>query len=447
MELLGINKLEVTWMKEKIKVLVDYFKSNEKSVDKLYIGPEYEHFIVDRDTYETVSFYGDNGVESIFKRLVDEHGWDPIVEGDYVLGGTKGVMELTTEPGGQFEFSNKYEEDLATHYKVYREFFDVLLPMLDEMNYDILAMGYHPVTKIDDITLLPASRYSAMFNYFKTNGTMSHNMMKGTGALQMSVDYTSEEDYIKKSVVLNALTNLMYSAFENAYFFEGEPVHHNIREKIWQNTDPQRSGLSKNAFIEEGYEGYAKYVLNTVAIFAYIDGKLEFTGDRKIAEFIHPDMEIYELEHLLTMVFPDVRTKNFLEMRVMDGVPYPYNFSAFALLKGLIYHQENLDKLYERFKDITREEVESTRLEMYELGQDAMYLGRPLKDWIDEMIQMSKAGLNEDEIRLLEPLEELLETDGSLYNKTKRIYEETNDVRQAVSHNRITKEAIWSLDL
>ena len=241
------------------KLIVDYIKKNEKSQDNLKLGPEYEYIIVKRDTYESVSYYGERGVEYIFNRLKDL-GWEPYYEGEHLLSLTLDGMTITTEPGGQVEFSSTQKEMISELEVYYFRFLNDILPILDELEYDILGIAYHPVTKIEDIKLLPKKRYDAMFEYFKTHGTMSHNMMKGTAGLQLSLDYTSEEDFIKKFVVSNAITNAFYTLFDNGYFFQSEPTNHAIRAKIWENTDTDRSGLPKNAFIDNSYEGYAEYL-------------------------------------------------------------------------------------------------------------------------------------------------------------------------------------------
>ena len=148
-------------MEKKIKVIVDYLKRQEKSEDNLNLGAEYEYLIVDRKDYKTVSYYGEKGIEYIFKKLV-EQGWQPQMEGDHVLGATKDGMVVTTEPGGQFEYSNTYKETIQELEKCYLGFLESFLPILDDLGYDALGIGYHPVTKIDEIKLLPKSRYDAI---------------------------------------------------------------------------------------------------------------------------------------------------------------------------------------------------------------------------------------------------------------------------------------------
>ena len=265
---------------------------------------------------------------------------------------------------------------------------------------------------------------------------MSHNMMKGTAGLQLSMDFTSEEDFKKKFVVSNAITNAFYTLFDNGYFFQGEPTSHAIRAKIWENTDPERSGLPKNAFIDNSYEGYAEYLVNTTAIFGFVDGEMVPTGDKKIGELLDENSTKEELEHLMTMVFPDVRVKKFLELRMMDSVPYPYNFGAYALLKGLLYNEDNLNMLYEGFKDLSPEVILKTREDMYVYGNEAKFLDKTLKEWTEVFISMAENVLGEEK-SYLEPLKELIESEGSFYYKTERIFQETKDVKKAVEFNSI----------
>lgn len=426
--------------KEK-NLVVKYIQSQEKKKEDLCIGPEFEHIIVDRKSYESVSYWGEKGVEYISQRLV-KLGFKAHYEKDHILGLDLDDMVVSTEPGGQLEFSCTKKKTISEVERSYKRFFSFLLPILDELNYDILAVAYHPVTKIEDIKLLPKARYNVMFDYFKNHGSMSHNMMKGTAGLQLSLDFTSEEDFKKKFVVANAMTNALYSIFDNGYFFEGKPTHHNIRAMIWENTDPVRSGLAKNAFINDSYEGYAEYLLSTPAIFGYDNGELVATGEKTIGELLDKNNSEEAISHYMTMVFPDVRVKKFIEIRIMDAVPYPYNFGAFALIKGILYNKDNLEALYCLFKDLKQEEIKAVRQRMYVEGNKTMFLERSLKQWCLAFIDMAQYGLSNEEAGYLVPLKEFIMKEGSFYEKSEKIYEETGNVKKAVEFCKIKLEEV-----
>ena len=112
---------------EKAKNLfINYFKNKEKDPSDLMLGPEFEHIIVDRKTYKSVSYYGDRGVEYIFKRLVDA-GFVPSYEGDHILGLDLDDLNIATEPGGQVELSIDKKATVMDIEKSYRRFFSILL--------------------------------------------------------------------------------------------------------------------------------------------------------------------------------------------------------------------------------------------------------------------------------------------------------------------------------
>src|SRR5699024_2914914 len=323
------------------------------------IGAEFEHFVIDLDSYKTISYYGTNGVAETLEDLT-KIGYKGTYEDGYNLELKKGKKNITLEPGSQLEMSvdaSKYIKELEEEYL---EFLSDIIPVLKKKNQGLIATGYHPVTKIDEITLLPKQRYDFMFNYFKTRGSHAHNMMKGTASLQVALDFKSEEDYIKKFRIANVLSPLLFSIFENSYYFEGkESKKHNMRSYIWENCDTDRSGIVEGALEEDfGYKKYAEYILNRPPIFINKDGKEIFTNKKKVKKVFNPEeFTREELEHLLTMFFPDVRTKGYVEIRMMDAVPYPLNFSAIALLKGLLYNDENLEELYDYTKDISIEDI------------------------------------------------------------------------------------------
>ena len=210
-----------------------------------------------------------------------------------------------------------------------------------------------------------------MFNYFKDKGVHAHNMMKGTASLQLAFDYSSEEDYIKKFKVTNALSPVVYALFDNAYYFEGRPWgRHNLRAHIWENCDRDRSGIVDSAFDDDfGYRKYAEYILNGPPIFMDNGRDMYFTGSKPYKEMFNPeDYSIEELEHVLTMFFPDVRTKKYVEIRMMDAVPYPLNLSAMALWKGILYDEDNLNQAYNCIKDINMEHMDKAKESIIEKG-------------------------------------------------------------------------------
>lgn len=407
--------------KRQIEEITKYIRSGEKKDNELKLGVELEHFVIDLETLKTVSYYGDGGVAETLKEL-EKNGWQPTYEGEYILGLDKGDKSITLEPGSQLELSLGAKERIVDIEKLYLEFLEEITPILEAKGQGLMATGYHPETKIDEIKILPKKRYDYMFNYFKKTGTHAHNMMKGTAALQVSVDYTSEEDYRKKFRVINALSPVMYTIFENARYFEGDiRDQHAIRAYIWENTDKQRSGLVPGALSDDyGYEKYAEFILNNPPILEVKDGVANPTGDKKVKDLLDPDdYKIEELEHLMTMFFPDVRTKKYMEIRMMDEVPYPLSMSVPALWKGILYNEDNLNKTYDLIKDISAEDALKAKEEMNDLGLDTIYKGKTILEIGRYIVDIAKSGLDEEEKEYILPLEDMLKDGKNPYMITK----------------------------
>lgn len=415
-----------------IKMITDLIRSGEKKVENFKLGVEIEHFVVWKDTLKSVSYYGEDGVEATLKELLNE-GWTGKYEGEYLLALEKDDLSLTLEPGSQLEISIGAKKRIEDIEKSYLKFLEELLPVLVKKGQLLVSLGYHPVTRIEEIKLLPKKRYDLMFNYFKSRGSHAHNMMKGTGAFQVSIDYSNESDYAKKFRVLNALAPVFYGLFENALFFEGEPCKtHNLRAYVWMNCDNDRAGTVEEALEEDfSYAGYAGYLLGRPPIFTIRGGEIIPTGEAKISDVLDPDStSVEELEHLMTMFFPDARTKRYIEIRMMDSVPYPLNLAAVALIKGLFYNEYNLGKLHEFSKTIQAADILSSKIELLEKGLEAKLNGKTILDIGKWMVKLAKDALGDEAVYLI-PLEQLLEKGKNPYIITKDSYS-GSDRRKAI---------------
>lgn len=407
--------------KKQKEEIINYLQSHEKKREDYKLGVEFEHFLIYKDSLDTVSYYGDLGVEETLKDLTFL-GYKAEYEGDYLLGLKKGKKNITLEPGSQVELSIDATISIEEIEKEYLEFLCDIVPILERKNQEIIAIGYHPKTKIDDIKLLPKQRYNFMFNYFKTKGKHAHNMMKGTAALQVSLDYSSEEDYSRKFRLANIMTPILYGLFENVYYFENkESDKHNMRSYIWKHCDIERSGIVDYGIDKDySYAMYADYILNRPPIFINVDGEEKYTGNKQVRDLFNPDnYKVEELEHMMTMFFPDVRTKKFIEIRVMDSLPYPLSLSVVALIKGLFYSEKNLLKLEEIFEDITMEDINICKKNMLDTGINTYLGNKKIIEYGHILHDMALLALKENEKKFLEPLKDMIDKNLNPYEITK----------------------------
>lgn len=399
-----------------VSKFANYFEAGEKTQDDFLIGIELEHFIVEEESLKAVSYYGENGVNSILKEL-ESAGLSGVYEGENILGLIHPDFTISLEPGSQFEFSarpRKLVSELAEEYREFREYLD---PILEKRGYLLLNLGYWPYDKIEGIRRIPKKRYDLMYSYFEDKGKYAHNMMKGTGALQIAIDYSSEKDFSKKFYVANAISPILYAMFDNSPVFEGMKYEKNcLRAQIWENCDDDRCGVVEGAMTKNfGYEDYAEYVLNCPPIFVMKEGEPTSTGKKLAKEVFNPrGSGEEEIAHLLSMVFPDVRLKNYIEIRVMDAVPVEYGLGLCAMLKGLFYNQDNLNELYDFFRNVSEFGLDSIKEEIIANGIETEYAQNTMWDLFDRFLTDAKYALTPEERQYLEPLERLLDSEMTL---------------------------------
>lgn len=396
--------------KKQVEALVDYFKKGEKKTSEFKIGVELEHFIIWKDSLKSVSYFEHYGIKKLLEDLV-HLGWKPEREKSHIIKLKKEKASISLEPGGQLEFDVSPQRCLGSIESIYLDFLEDIIPLLEKRNQAIIAIGYQPRSLIAELPLLPKKRYEYMYTYFKKRGKLAHNMMKGTASTQVCVDYGSEEDFIRKSRVAAFLTPIIYCVLDNAPFFEGEICKTNcIRKKIWDSCDDDRCGLPDKIFSDEySYESYAEYILTKPPIIVLKDNNLVYTGSTPLIEIFDPEtFSSHEIDHILSMFFFDIRVRSYLELRMGDSLPYPFNIAYAALWKGLVYNIKNLSILYEEAKRFNIKDMKQLSEEIMEKGVYTNLKGKKIIDYFRDITAMAKNGLDSCEKNYLSPIEEML---------------------------------------
>ena len=422
---------------KQVAAIADYIRKGETGRDNFRLGMELEHFLIHKDTLKTVSYYGEDGIESTLRDLSEyDGGFRQVKENGHLLELHKGPINFTTEPGGQLELSLAPENTIQVIEEEYLEQMKVLREITEKKNQWIINMAYHPVTKIDDIKLLPKERYHFMYEYFKTSGRYAHNMMKGTCSLQVSIDYLDEQDFREKYRLLSAMSPIFYTLFDNGPRFEGADYpKHNLRQGIWEETDRPRTGIIPNAFEENfGYESYAQWLLELPPIFMKKDGGY-VPENRPFREIFDPDtMGEEEIFHMLSIVFPDIRAKSYLEIRMMDSLPYPLNIAVVAMIKGIFLSRENVDILHEKFRHLTFRDVQRGKAEAEKYGIKGMYLDDTIQNHGLMLFNMACDALSSEECGYLSPIRDLAEQQNTPRDRFERL-EEKEGMSAAVESN------------
>jgi len=393
------------------EMIAGYLKKYEKSEDNLLIGAEFEHFIVSgkQDDYlRSIDYYEKGGIKELLQCLQKLQECTPIHEKENLIGLIGDKITYTLEPAAQLEVSAGPFKNIMEMDEKYQEFLEQITPLLNSNNQFIKYAGYQLKSKIDELPIIPKEKYGLMYDYFKQRGSHAHNMMKGSCSVQVAVDYCNEADYVNKFRLANKLAPILGAVFDNSPVFEGKVYEEEcLRNRIWDNCDDDRCGIIACVFDEDfSYEKYAEYILNLPPICFTDEGELLFTGATKFKDILDPERHgDAEVEQALVMSFNDVRSKQYIELRTADALPYPLNLAVPAFIKGIFNHKESLQKAQETMAGYTFQDLQDLKKE---LGSNGIFSsfnnGMRVIDIFEELVQIAGEGLEKKEMIYLEPL-------------------------------------------
>ena len=396
--------------RENLDILEQHFRDGCKLNCVQKLGVEIEHFIVRSDSGESVTYYEEQGIESILRELAPEFPRRHCEDG-HLLGLYNNDYAISLEPAGQLEVSIVPKESICVIQKIYQSFLKQLYPLLKRRRFRLVTLGYQPVSQVDSLPLIPKKRYEYMDHHFQTAGTRGRNMMRGTAATQVSIDYDSEKDFVLKIRSAYMLMPLLKLLTDNTPVMDGEAYEgHMARTYIWDNVDPDRTGIIPGLFDEDfGFEKYAEFLLNMPVIFVENQGTPIYTGDQKTEEIWKETLFGQEdIEHILSMNFQDVRLKHYLEIRYADSMPINCVLGYAALIKGVFYQEEFLKELHKKLRP-DEESIRQTQKNLMENGFDGTAYGYPADKLLKYVMEGAKNRLCESEQLLLRPLEKLTE--------------------------------------
>jgi glutamate--cysteine ligase len=410
--------------------LVAWIEAGVKPREKFRIGTEHEKLPFTHAGLAPVPYEGRRGIRAVLEGMQHLLGWDAIMEGEHIIGlaDVTGGGAISLEPGGQFELSGA---PLATIHETCAELNAHLAQVreiAEPLGVGFLAIGMSPKWTRAETPVMPKGRYKIMSNYMPKVGKLGLDMMFRTCTVQTNLDFSSEQDMVKKLRVSLAWQPMATAIFANSPFTENKPNGFlSFRSEIWRDTDADRTGMLPWAFEDGmGFERWVDYALDVPMYFVkrgdkYIDvagksfrdllnGKLkELPGERAtMSDWIN---------HLTTN-FPEVRLKRFLEMRGADCGPSEMVCALSAVWTGLLYDQQALDAAWDFVKSWTAEERQKLRDDVPREGFNASIAGRKVRGLTREMVSLARDGLKrrakldragKDESYFLDPLEEIVE--------------------------------------
>ncbi len=408
--------------------LLVLFHEAEKPRERWRIGTEAERIAVRKADGAHLPYDGPVSVLAIFDRLIRDFGWkaERETEDGPIIALQRGEASVTLEPGSQIELSGTPYETVHQGKAESDRHWAELRPVIEDLGLVWLGLGCHPFASVEELGWVPKLRYQVMRRYMPTRGSLAGDMMTKTCTVQANLDYSSEEDAMRKLRVGLRAQPIVTAMFANSPWEGGKRSgYRSYRALVWLHMDPDRSGLLPFAWKDQpSYLDYVEWALDAPMFLVKREGRAFYNTGQTFRAFMEEGfqgvMATYGdwMTHLRTL-FPEVRLKNTLEYRGADAQRPEMLFALPALWKGLLYDADSFRSLEDLVDRWSYSEVERERDALARHGVRTRFMNREAIDWAGEILELAEAGLRrigaqneagEDETTLLGPLRALLES-------------------------------------
>ena len=357
-----------------IDAIVSHLKRGFKRSDDFRIGIEIEHFVFDSNDRSA----GYEKILDVMKDIMDEDDKPYYLEG-HLIGFYNDRYSISLEPASQLEISIAPCASVDELVCIYRDFRRILDPVLSRYNLRVECYGYNPYESAQELDIIPKKRYEYMDRYFQKAGTRGRNMMRATASVQVSVDYSDENDAIRKYRLAAILSPVLSLMMDNSPVFEKQPAAmHMVRAYVWDGVDADRCVLMDGCLAPDfSFEKYAEYIMNMPAILVMEGETAVYTDDKKIKDiYAERVMTDEEVMHVLSMAFFDVRLKNYSEIRMADSCNIDKAAWYARIICNIFYNDDNMGKAEEYFAGVGQKDVLEARESLIQHGKDGIIYGK-----------------------------------------------------------------------
>ncbi|MFJ9630761.1 ergothioneine biosynthesis glutamate--cysteine ligase EgtA [Streptomyces sp. NPDC091280] len=232
---------------------------------------------------------------------------------------------LTVEPGGQLELSSSPAASLMECIGTVSEDLDTVRAVLARDNLGLVGVGHdpwHPPRRF-----LHEPRYDAMERCLDRTGPAGRRMMCTSASVQVCLDAGHEEPgplgHGRRWWLAHQLGAVLVAAFANSPLIGRSPTGwRSSRQLIWMEIGPGRAGAPPLEAEPRG--AWAKHVLDSpVMCVRRGDGPWDVPEGLTFREWTRsstpPTRD--DLDYHLTTLFPPVRPRGHLELRMIDAQP------------------------------------------------------------------------------------------------------------------------------
>lgn len=394
-----INAKTTNFTKEDL--IRDYLFS-AKHPNLFKIGLEYERISLNKNN-TTANYFGEKGIENFLKAFSKKYNWEPIFDDNHIIGlKNENSTTITLEPGGQLEVSLKPKKNVCDIEKEIEILNKKINTIAKKFDLSFIEYGINPTCKATEIAIIPKRRYQTMANHLDLK--MSKFMMRQTSGIQTAFDFENEADAAQKITLSIKLSPIVTAIFANSPIYNKKLTKYkSIRSLAWIYTDKQRCGLLNEDLLENfSFSKYINYVFKIPVIFIVRDNKIiEFDKKTTFEDFfnfgyegLQAKKEDYELHS--SLFFPDVRLKNYIEIRNHDCQNGILKYAIPAFYKGVFKDINTFNSINTILNQFTFEELNKAKLSSAKYGLKG-YLGNyQIQDIACDILKLSFNALEND---------------------------------------------------
>ena len=375
------------------------------------VGVEYERLPISSVSFKAVDYY--KGICDFLRQFARENNWDYITDDYNIIGLKQNHDTITLEPGCQVELSIKPEKTIFDIERKINTINKKLTEVLDKYNITLLEYGVSPLSTNKNINIIPKHRYKIMAKYLW--GILSDVMMRETAGIQGCFDFENEDDAVRKFKLANKLVPFLTAMFANSPIRGGvETGYKTFRSLSWLNTDNDRCGCACNLDENFSFEQYINNVMHSPVIFLNKNNTpIEVNGKINFNEYMKNGFEGYDAtieDYILhaNLYFPDVRLRNFIEIRNHDCTNMPY--AVLAIYKGILYNKYAMKDAEELFSFYTDKDFSELRFNIPKNALQSRIKNHYAGDIAKEILYIAEKSLiemNTGEEKFLDPIKDL----------------------------------------
>ncbi|MFJ9711429.1 ergothioneine biosynthesis glutamate--cysteine ligase EgtA [Streptomyces sp. NPDC101234] len=231
---------------------------------------------------------------------------------------------LTVEPGGQLELSSPPAASLMECIGTVSADLDAVRTVLAERDLGLMGVGHDPWHT--PRRFLREPRYEAMERCLDRTGTAGRHMMCTSASVQVCLDAGHEEPgplgHTRRWWLAHQLGPVLVAAFANSPLVDSRPTGWlSTRQLLWMEIGAGRAGAPP--LDGDPRASWARHVLDAPVMCVRRDtGPWEVPDGLTFREWTRSGVPTREdLDYHLTTLFPPVRPRGHLELRMIDAQP------------------------------------------------------------------------------------------------------------------------------